>query len=80
MHLLFLLQKKKKGSVFWKLGATSSGRYVKIFIIPKNNLTYKRRKMAANFPNASTLPRSAALSLLNNVPGFVVHPHKWQLG
>lgn len=35
--------------------------------------------MAANFTNASTLPRSAALSLLNNVRGFVVHPHKWQI-
>lgn len=64
-RLLFLLKKKeKKRSVFQKIGATSSGRYVNIFNIPKNKLTHRRRKMAANFTNASALPRSAALSLL----------------
>lgn len=66
-HVLFLL---KKG-LFRKIAATSSGRSVEIFFIPKNKLTHRRRKMAANFTNASTLPRSAALSLLNNVPALL---------
>lgn len=37
--------------------------------------------MAANFTDASTQARSAALCVLNNVLGFVAHPqiHNWQI-
>lgn len=64
--------KKGLSSGNYELHPMDRGSYVKIFFLPKNKPTHRRRKMAANFNNASTLPPLfAALCLLNNVPAFV---------